>query len=121
MSARPPVDGEERSRRRVSGALGLARRAGRAVVGTEAVRSAAAAGDLEIVLMAADASENARNRIRKALRGRSVPVREWADRRHLGAALGRGPVVAVGLTDPGLAGSLRAELEGIPAGRVRDQ
>lgn len=116
---RAPGDGG-RAPDRVAGLLGLARRAGRAVVGTEAVRAAASADELEMVVMATDASGNARKRIRKALGGRAVPVREWSDRDRLGRALGRGPVVAVGLTDPGLAGRLRAMLEGAPAGRARD-
>lgn len=87
-------------------ALGLARRAGRLAVGTRAVREAAETGELALAVVAADAGENALGRLGPVLEGDAPSVRV-ADRRALGQALGRGPVVAVGVTDPGLAGKIR--------------
>lgn len=82
-------------------ALGLAKRAGAVAVGTRAVMDAARAGTLRAVIVSGDATDNARRRLAPALR--RTPGVVYGDRRQLGAALGRGPVVVVGLTDDGLA------------------
>lgn len=87
--------------------LGLARRAGRLVVGTRAVREAAGGDELRLVAVAGDAGDNALGRLRPVLDRSGLTVVEVADRQSLGAALGRGPVVAVGLTDRGLAEEVR--------------
>lgn len=92
-------------------ALGLARRAGRAAVGTRAVREAAAAGRLELLVLARDAGGNARGRLGRSLTEAGAPVLECGTRAALGAALGRGPTVAVGVTDPGLASRIVRALE----------
>lgn len=88
--------------------LGLARRAGSAAVGTRAVQDAARAGKLALVVVAWDAGENARARLSGALREAGVPVVEGGDREKLGAAVGRGPTVVVGVMDSGLARRVRA-------------
>lgn len=90
--------------------LGLALRAGRLEVGTVAVREAARAGELCGAVVAADAGENARDRVVPLLEASGVPVLEAVDRRSLGRALGRGPVVVAGLTDPGLLSSVQEAL-----------
>lgn len=96
----PPAEGP---RREVLQLLGVALRAGRLVVGTEAVKERAGAGELAAAVMAEDAGRNARDRVRPLLDRSGVPVWEVGSRRELGAALGRGPVVVAGLTDPGFA------------------
>lgn len=84
--------------------LGLARRGGHAVIGTDAVLGAARASRLRAVVIACDASENARDRIRIALaRAPSIPGPE---RTALGAAVGRAPVAVVGVTDAAIAARL---------------
>ena len=59
-----PGAGRDRS---VLQLVGLARRAGFAVVGTQAVRDAARRGELSVVVVAEDATENARKRLRVLL------------------------------------------------------
>jgi ribosomal protein L7Ae-like RNA K-turn-binding protein len=81
--------------------LGLARRAGHAAIGTEAVRLAARKGRLVAVVVARDIGENALHRLGSA--GAAAPAFECGTMRELGAATGRGRVAVVGLTDPGLA------------------
>jgi hypothetical protein len=73
-------------------AVGVARRAGRVEIGTRAVRQAGREGRLAAILVARDASDNARERV------------------------GRGPVAALGITAPGLAGLV---LEALQPGRER--
>lgn len=101
-------------------ALGLTRRAGHLAVGTRAVLEAGDQGDLRLTVVAGDAGENALGRLSRVLDG-SIPSVRAADRRALGEALGRGPVVALGVTEPGLARKVRrlAERAGGEPGRTR--
>jgi len=92
--------------------LGLARRSGRAIVGTQAVREAARSGSLHLALVARDAGENARNRV--------VPVFEatgtaWAECGREGAlarSVGRNRAVVVGIADRRLAARIEEILAG---------
>ncbi len=77
------------------GLLGLARRAGAAVSGTDLVRSAVRDGRARLVILAADAAEGQLGKIRGVLRHHPVPVRWMPDRGQLGAAVGSGPTTAV--------------------------
>ena len=93
-------------------ALGMAKRAGFAAVGTRAVLTAARAGDLRAVVVSRDATDNARKRLAIALQ--RVPTVELGESGELGAAVGRSRVVVVGLTDDGMAARILAHL-GRPA------
>jgi ribosomal protein L7Ae-like RNA K-turn-binding protein len=83
--------------------LGLVRRAGSVVAGTEAVKEAARAGSLAAVVFAADASNNARRRIEPLLDRQAVRSASCGDRGTLGAAIGKGPIAVIGITDEMLA------------------
>lgn len=87
--------------------LGLARRAGRAAVGTGAVKEAASAGELRLVVLARDAGDNAVGRVRGAMERSGAERVRCGTRDELGSALGRGPVAVVGVTDAGLAERIR--------------
>lgn len=97
---------EEAAVDRLLDVLGLARRAGRLATGTRAVLEAARTGELELAVVADDAGENALARLRAVLDGPAPTVRA-ADRERLGEALGRVPLVVVGVTDAGLARKVR--------------
>ena len=90
--------------------LGLARRAGLVVFGTEAVRGAIRQGDARLVLMAEDASASQLDKVRRTLVNRPIPQARLGDRAMLGAAVGRGPVSVVAVTVASLAERLRAKL-----------
>jgi ribosomal protein L7Ae-like RNA K-turn-binding protein len=92
--------------RRALEALGLALRAGRAAVGTRQVAEAARSGELELVVWAGDASPNARRRISGPLKEAEPVQVTLGDRASLGDALGRAPVVVVGVSDRGLAAKI---------------
>ena len=79
--------------------LGLAARAGAALPGTDRVREAARSGDLEFTLVASDASDNSRNKLLPLLEARRIPYAVAFDRGALGAAVGKPPVSALGITD----------------------
>jgi ribosomal protein L7Ae-like RNA K-turn-binding protein len=92
--------------------LGLAARAGGVVPGTDRVRIAARRDELEFVVIADDASENAREKLVPLLTARGVPYRKVFTRAELGGAVGRSPLSAIGLTDASLAGRIRELISG---------
>jgi ribosomal protein L7Ae-like RNA K-turn-binding protein len=104
----PPAT-EDRELRALT-TLGLARRADRVAIGTRAVKQAAAAGELRVVLVAADAGPGARKRLGAVLRLEGVDVLRVGSRRRLGRALGRDDLVVAGVTDEGFAALLAERL-----------
>lgn len=84
--------------------LGLAKKAGRAAIGSEQARAAIRDGSAALVLMASDASANAVKRAEDACayyKRRLVPVDFTAA--ELGAAAGKAPAVLVAFCDEGFA------------------
>lgn len=90
--------------------LGLAHRAGAVAVGTEACRRALREGAACLVLLASDAAEGQIGKVRNLARHRGVRQREVADRRRLGAAVGRPPTTAVAVTERSFAQELLLRL-----------
>ena len=78
--------------------LGLARRAGAVVSGTEAVRGAVRQGEARLILMAADASDGQLDKVRRTMMNRPIPRATLGDRAILGTAVGRAPVSVVAVT-----------------------
>ena len=95
--------------------LGLARRAGAAVVGTESVRRALRAGELQALVLAGDASPKQLEKVRKLAEHREVPVRWVPERDALGRALGAGPLSVVGVTTRSFATQLLRKFPSDPS------
>ncbi|MGQ9601914.1 MAG: DUF448 domain-containing protein [Candidatus Bipolaricaulia bacterium] len=93
----------EAIRAQILALLGLAARAGKLVSGWNGVR--AGAGELSLILLAADASEGARRRFG------SRAVELGLTKEELGRAIGKPPRSVVGVSDPRLAARLKQELE----------
>lgn len=91
--------------------LGLARRAGSVIAGNEGVKAAARAGSLRAVLFAGDATSNARRRLEPLLARQAIPSEDCADRARLGAAIGKGAIAVLGITDAALARVVLGRLE----------
>ncbi len=83
--------------------LGLARRAGAVAPGTDATRAAVRKGEARLVLMAGDASGVQLKKIEKAMGDEPIPQVILGDRATLGAAIGKGPITAIAVTDGSLA------------------
>jgi ribosomal protein L7Ae-like RNA K-turn-binding protein len=96
---------------RASGLLGLARRAGGLVVGTEAAREAIRAGDARLIVVAQDVSPVQSAKVRRTLAGHPVRQVSWGTKEDLGAAVGLPPVSVVAVTHPRLAAELLDVLE----------
>jgi ribosomal protein L7Ae-like RNA K-turn-binding protein len=86
----------------------MATRAGAVIPGTDRVREAARAGTLRLAVMASDASENSRGKLLPLLIARGISHVIRFERNELGAAVGRGPLSAVGVVDAALADRLLA-------------
>lgn len=93
--------------------LGLAARAGAVVPGTDRVREAARGGGLEFVLVAADASDNSRDKLLPLLQSRQISHAVLFDRAALGAAIGKAPVSALGITEEKLASRVKEMIAGL--------
>src|SRR3546814_4229189 len=77
--------------RRCLDLLGLARRAGAEVAGFEKVRAALRAGEVGLLVQAADGADDGRQKIQALARavGPQVPLLQFCSAAELGAAVGR--------------------------------
>ncbi len=105
------------ARARVAGLVGLGMRARAVVVGVEQVRAGAKRRRVTLVLVATDAAAHSREKLLPLLAATRVPVLEALDAEALGAAVGKGLVAAVGITDPALAAGIRKAWDGPPGDR----
>jgi ribosomal protein L7Ae-like RNA K-turn-binding protein len=97
---------------RLLGLLGLGMRGRLVVLGVDAVRKELQGGTVRCVVLAADASRRAVDKVVKLAAGRRVPLVAGPDAAAIGARLGRPPVMVVGVRDRGLAeGILRTAPE----------
>ncbi|MEX2527990.1 MAG: L7Ae/L30e/S12e/Gadd45 family ribosomal protein [Gemmatimonadota bacterium] len=95
--------------------LGLIRRAGKLVTGTEATRQAVRDGEAHLVVLALDAAPGQLEKVRGILRHRAIPEAVWATRTDLGRAVGQPPLSALAITNEIMARQLQARLaEGLP-------
>ena len=90
--------------------LGLARRAGAVVKGTDATRRGLRSGEVRLVIVARDGSSVQQEKVLRLARHREVPWRSLANQVELGAALGDGPLTVVGVTGADFATSLSERL-----------
>jgi ribosomal protein L7Ae-like RNA K-turn-binding protein len=94
---------------RVMQLLGLGLRAGNVVVGVAGTRAALRNGRCHCVVVAADASPRAVEKVVRLAEGRGVPSVVGPSAATLGARLGRPAVMVVAVIDPALArGVVRA-------------
>ncbi|CAH0119853.1 putative ribosomal protein YlxQ [Paenibacillus sp. CECT 9249] len=90
--------------------LGLAMRAGKLVTGDEIVHKALRSGDLQLVIVAGDASENTKKKFRDKCHTYRVPLLIGLDRFAIGASIGKADRVVVGVSDSGFARMMREQL-----------
>ena len=83
--------------------LGLAARARALALGTDMVRGAVREGKVNAAVLAADASPTQARKLVPLLQARGIPFAVCSNQADLGAALGKGPVSAVGIMDTGFA------------------
>jgi ribosomal protein L7Ae-like RNA K-turn-binding protein len=87
--------------------LGLGLRGGNLVIGVDAVRGQLQAEALWCVVLAADASPRAVEKVVRLAAGKKVPLVAGPSAAAIGAQLGKPPVMAVGVRDRALADGIR--------------
>ena len=120
---------EQLALRRCLDLLGLARRAGAVVAGFEKVKAALRAGDIGLLVQAADAAADGRQKIQALARavGPEVPLLQFCGAAELGAAVGREAAVHVGIAPGRFAEGLLREaqrlagLRGVAAQEITGQ
>jgi ribosomal protein L7Ae-like RNA K-turn-binding protein len=98
------------------GLLGLGVRGGRVAIGVDATRAQLQRGEARVVVLAADASPRAIEKVSALAKGKGVPVIVGPDAAVLGERLGRPPVMAVAVRDRDLAAGMLAAVA-TPDGR----
>jgi hypothetical protein len=93
--------------------LGLARRAGAVVAGFEKVKAALRGGEVGVLIQAADAADDGRQKIQALARavGPQVPILQFCGAAELGAAVGREAAVHVGIAPGRFAEGLLREVQ----------
>jgi ribosomal protein L7Ae-like RNA K-turn-binding protein len=91
------------SERALLSLLGLAARARALALGTDMVRGAARDGKIGAAVLAGDASPTQARKLVPLLQARGIPFAVCSNQADLGAALGKGPISAVGIIDPSFA------------------
>ena len=94
--------------RRVLRLVGLGVRSRGAVVGVERVREAVKKGQLALVIVASDASQNSLDKVVPLVEARRVRIVRAPSAADLGQAVGREQTAAVGIVDEELARGIRA-------------
>lgn len=108
-------DSARASERQLLDWIGLAARAGKLVAGTDSVRQGVRDGEVAGVLLAADASPTQHAKLIPLLDAREIRYHLLLSRERLGAAIGRAPVTAVGLTDEKFARRAAELIAALPA------
>ena len=90
----------------VAFALGLAQKAGKTASGDTAVRSSLKSGKVKVLVLAQDAAPNSKKEIYFLAEMAGVQVIELLTRNELGYAIGKGPRIAVAITDANFANML---------------
>jgi ribosomal protein L7Ae-like RNA K-turn-binding protein len=99
MSGSGTEPGGEAAARALLDLLGLATRARSVVAGTDSVRQSVRDGKAFRVILAVDTAPTQQGKLLPLLEARRVPFHHGFTQDQLGAAMGRGPVAAVGFTD----------------------
>jgi ribosomal protein L7Ae-like RNA K-turn-binding protein len=90
------------------GLLGLGARGGRVVLGVDGTRAALQRDECNLVVLAADASPRAMEKVVRLARAKGATLVEGPDAELLGSRLGRPPVMVVGVKDRALAKGILA-------------
>ncbi len=90
--------------------LGLAMRARKVISGTESVVKALRAGTLHLVVLATDASENTKKKVRDKSSTYGVEVLETLTSDEISTAIGKRDIKAIGLTDKGFGQTLSNQI-----------
>ncbi len=81
--------------------LGLAKKAGKLLGGSEVCERALKSGKITLLVLSSDASEGTEKKFRDMCSFRNIPLRQFGDRNSLGRYTGCSERVVIGLCDRG--------------------
>ena len=94
------ADGKNTQRNKLLGAIGLARKAGKTLLGTDVVCESMKKGKVILALISVYASENTKKRVEERAERCGVrTVYVDAGTEEIGAAVGKRPLACIGITD----------------------
>lgn len=91
--------------------LSLATKAGRTKSGGFQTEQAVKTGTAFLVIVTEDASENTKKKFRNMCDYYQVPIAVYGGKEELGGSIGQEYRASLAVTDPGLAGAIRKQLE----------
>ena len=91
--------------------LGIAKRSGNLICGTDMVVKSLPSKTIKIILLASDASENTKDKIIKKAFYYQIQVCEIFDSYELSKAIGKDHVMVMAITDEGLKNAFLKEVE----------
>lgn len=90
--------------------IGLSMKAGKLVSGEFSVETGLKQGDVKLVVIAEDASENTKKKFRNMTAYRNIPYVEYKDKGTLGRCIGKEYRASIGICDDGFAKSILEKL-----------
>lgn len=92
--------------RKIISLLGLAQRAGKLLSGEAAILSRIASGQIQCIIIAADAADNTREHYQESALNHGIPCFKALSKLELSQGIGKPERAAVAITDSGLAQAL---------------
>ncbi|MCD8148053.1 MAG: ribosomal L7Ae/L30e/S12e/Gadd45 family protein [Clostridiales bacterium] len=96
---------------RILSGLSLAQKAGRTASGEFSAEKAVKEGRAFLVIVAGDASDNTKTKMKNMTEYYEVPLYFYADKENLGRCIGKEYRSMVAVTDPGFADSIEKQLK----------
>ena len=90
--------------------LGLARRAGKLIYGSENTALKVRSGKAYLAIVASDASPTTKKLLQNKCKSFSVPLIEFSTKEDLGSVLGKSDISALGVSDRNLAKAIQDKL-----------
>ena len=91
--------------------IGLAMKAGKIISGSDLVETGIRTGKAKLVLLAQDASDNTKKRLRDKCTYYQVPIYLYSDKNALGKMIGKEERSAAAVTDDGFAEAIKKILD----------
>lgn len=91
--------------------LGLAMRAGKLITGDESVMKVIRSKEAKLVILAEDASENARKKYSDKCNFYGIPIVQFGSRDELGNSIGKAERVVLAVVEQGLAQMMKKVLQ----------
>ena len=97
---------------KVLGYLGLARKAGKLIFGTDACIEAIDKRKVKLVIVVKDASDRTKNKVKTLCIQKEIFYIEWGDSKIMSKAIGKQNKVVIGIKDKNLSDAIKKVING---------